>query len=188
MYAPPETAFAIRLLPDPPAARSLLARGFRAAASLLAACGGPEEEPPPPPADVVVEMPVIRDVTAYYLYSGTTASPEAVDVRARVPGFLEAQHFAASTDVEAGAKLFTIEPGPYRIAVEASRAAVAEAEANLELAVVEEKRVQEAFDAGAATEQENLEREATVKAQESLLAAAKANAGGTRSCSCRTPR
>ncbi len=40
--------------------------------------------------------------------------------------------------------------------MEAAAAAVAEAEANLELAEVERDRVQEAFEAGAATEQEEL--------------------------------
>ena len=157
-----------------PTPGSLRLLATAAAAVLLTACGGEEERPKPPPADVVVAEPVVRDVTSYYRYSGTTASPEAVDVRARVAGVLEEQHFAASTDVEAGDPLFTIERRPYEVAVASAEARVAEAEANLGLANVERDRVNEAFEAGAATEQESLSREATVKAEEARLAEATA--------------
>ena len=144
-----------------------------ALASLLPACGGPEEQPPPPPPDVVVAEPEVRDVTTYYRYSGRTASPEVVEVRARVAGVLEEQHFTASSDIEAGTRLFTIERRPFEVAVEAAEAAVTEAEANVTLAEVERDRVNEAFEAGAASEQESLEREATVKAEQARLAAAR---------------
>ena len=160
-----------------PTARTL---PLLALAALLTACGEPEERPTPPPADVVVAEPEVRDVTTYYRYSGRTASPEVVDVRARVAGVLEEQHFTASSDIEAGARLFTIERRPYEVAVEAAEAAVAEAEANLTLARVERDRVNEAFEAGAATEQESLEREATVKAEEARLAAAKSTLNDAR--------
>ena len=130
-----------------PTPGSLRLLATAAAAVLLTACGGEEERPKPPPADVVVAEPVVRDVTSYYRYSGTTASPEAVDVRARVAGVLEEQHFAASTDVEAGDPLFTIERRPYEVAVASAEARVAEAEANLGLANVERDRVNEAFEA-----------------------------------------
>lgn len=137
-------------------------------------CGDAPGPPPRPPADVVVAEPVTRDVTRYYRYSGTTASPEAVNIRARVAGVLEEQHFTASTDVKRGDLLFTIERRPYEVAVDAAQAAVSEAEAALRLAVIERERVQEAFAAGAATEQEDLIREATVKAEEARLAEARA--------------
>ncbi|BAM03650.1 efflux RND transporter periplasmic adaptor subunit [Phycisphaera mikurensis] len=166
-------------MPHPPIGRAsvLVVLG---AASLSAGCGQEAAPPAPPPADVVVAEPVVRDVTRYYRYSGTTASPEAVDVRARVAGVLEEQHFTASTDVEAGDRLFTIERRPFEVAVESARARVAEADANLELARVERDRVTEAFDAGAATEQEKLEREATVKAEEARLAEARARLDDAR--------
>lgn len=87
---------------------------------------------PPPPPEVVVANPVERDVIAYLNYTGTIEASESVDVRARVQGFLEKQHFQAGQRVKKGDLLFTIDKRQYEAAVEKAQAAVRAQEAALE--------------------------------------------------------
>src|SRR5687768_8072059 len=61
-------------------------------AAALAACGR-NEYAPPPPTEVTVAHPVEQNVTTYLEFSGRTEAVEAVDVRARVQGFLQSVHF-----------------------------------------------------------------------------------------------
>ena len=101
------------------------ARGARvllvAAAALGSACRGNRYEPPPPP-EVTVSRPVDQEVTTYSEFSGHTAAVEAVDVRARVRGYLESINFTPGTDVQQGALLFVIEPDLYQAKVEQAQA------------------------------------------------------------------
>ena len=128
----------------------------------------------PPPPGVIAALPVVRDVTLYYQYSGNLASVDAVELRARVPGLLEEQHFSASTQVEAGDLMFMIEREPYEIAVDAAQAAVEREEALVETRTIEARRIQQAFDQQAASLEEKLERDAARKQAEADLKAAQA--------------
>ncbi|MCC6230827.1 MAG: efflux RND transporter periplasmic adaptor subunit [Phycisphaerales bacterium] len=87
---------------------------------------------PPPPPEVVVANPVEREVIAYLNYTGTIEAAESVDVRARVQGFLEKQHFQAGQRVKKGDLLFAIDKRQYEAAVEKAQAAVRAQEAALE--------------------------------------------------------
>jgi RND family efflux transporter MFP subunit len=99
-----------------------------AGAALLAGCGGNQYEAPPPPV-VTVAKPVEREVTTYGDFTGRTVSVEAVDVRARVQGYLKSMHFKPGTEVQKGALLFVIEPDLYQARVERAEADLARAEA-----------------------------------------------------------
>jgi membrane fusion protein, multidrug efflux system len=99
-----------------------------AGAALLAGCGSNQYEAPPPPA-VTVAKPVEREVTTYGEFTGRTVSVEAVDVRARVQGYLKSTHFKPGTDVQKGALLFVIEPDLYQARVERAQADLARVEA-----------------------------------------------------------
>jgi RND family efflux transporter MFP subunit len=140
---------------------------------LILGCGEPESEAPPPPA-VEVAAPQLRDVTAYYHYTGRLAAAEQVQVVARVPGFVQAMHFTPSSDVKATDKLFTIEPDTYRVAVNAAEAEIARAEALRQAAQIEFDKADAAFKQNVASEQERLEYEATLKQREAELKAAQA--------------
>ena len=87
---------------------------------------------PPPPPEVVVANPAEREVIAYLNYTGTIESSESVDVRARVQGFLERQHFRAGQRVKKGDLLFEIDKREYEAAVDRAQAAVRAQEAALE--------------------------------------------------------
>lgn len=148
------------------------------AAPGLTGCGGnaqaSEDEAPPPPTVTVAE-PVTRDVTLYYQYSGNLASVDAVELRARVAGLLEQQHFTASTAVSAGQRMFTIEPAPYQIAVEAAQAAVEREQALVDTRTIEAQRINDAFDQQAASLEEKLERDAALKQAQAELKSAEAD-------------
>ena len=60
--------------------------------TLCLALGGCKRQPPAlaatPPPVVMVSQPVEREVRDYYEYTGRTAAVDAVEVRARVSGYL----------------------------------------------------------------------------------------------------
>jgi len=133
----------------PPAMRAVFARpstSFRrrwlvVVLSLLAACGG-NRYVPPPPAEVTVAHPIERDVTIYSEFSGHTVALKAVDVRARVQGYLQSFHFQPGSDVKEGDLLFVIEPNLYeareqQFEADLARAEAQEEAANQQLAIAE---------------------------------------------------
>lgn len=84
-----------------------------AALLALTGCRGNTYVPPPPP-EVTVSQPVEQEVTLYSEFTGHTAAIEAVDVRARVQGYLRSMHFVPGGDVKQGDLLFVIEPELYQ--------------------------------------------------------------------------
>lgn len=86
---------------------------------------------PPPPPEVIVAKPVEREVTSYLTYTGTITASEAVDLRARVQGFLEKIAFQPGQRVKKGEVLFEIDKQQYQAAVAQARARVKSAEATL---------------------------------------------------------
>ena len=83
---------------------------------------------PPPPA-VTVAHPVQRQVTRYIEATGTTEPFESVELRARVPGFLEQINFKPGGAVKKGDLLFVIDKRTYQAAVDRAQARVLAAEA-----------------------------------------------------------
>ena len=101
--------------------------------AVLMACDGNTYVPPPPP-EVTVAQPQEREVTTYNEFSGHTTSVEAVDIRARVQGFLKSMHFSPGTEVNKGDLLFVIEPDLYRARVEQAEADLQGAKAQAQAA------------------------------------------------------
>src|SRR5262245_18958341 len=66
-----------------------------------------------PPA-VAVMQPVQREIVEWDEYIGRLESPETVEVRARVSGYLDKVHFKEGKEVKKGDPLFTIDPRPYQ--------------------------------------------------------------------------
>lgn len=166
---------------NPPSARAaaLTAAIFIAQLIGTSGCRRPQSPPPPEPPIVEVAEPMVRDITEYFYYTGNLQSPEQVEIRARVPGYLASVNFDESSPVEENALLLTIEKEPYEIAVGRAKAALERAEAARKLADTNLKRVQELFRKQAATplemateEAEYAIAEADVRANEEELAAA----------------
>src|ERR1700686_3840629 len=88
----------------------------------LTGCGrAPSEAPTTPPIPVPVSHPVERDVTDYVDFTGRTAAVDSVEVRARVPGYLDQVNFKEGALVKKDDKLFEIDPRPYRADLERAR-------------------------------------------------------------------
>jgi RND family efflux transporter MFP subunit len=109
---------------------------YRALATLaltvfLAGCGQNNQYAAPPPPKVTVALPVAQDVTRYFDATGNAVAVNAVDLVARVQGFVQAIGYSDGQFVKKGTSLFTIEPEPYRLKVEAAKASVTSAQATL---------------------------------------------------------
>jgi RND family efflux transporter MFP subunit len=91
----------------------------------LLGCKRENRYAPPPPPEVTVSHPLEQEVTTYLEFTGHTAALEAVDIRARVQGYLKSIHFTPGADVLKSQLLFEIEPELYA-------ARLAQAKADLE--------------------------------------------------------
>jgi RND family efflux transporter MFP subunit len=100
-------------------------------AGLLAACGEQNSYSAPPPPKVSVSPPVEQDVARYYDVTGNAASVNSIDLVARVQGFVQAISYTDGDFVKKGTSLFTIEPEPYKLKVDAAKASVTSAKATL---------------------------------------------------------
>jgi RND family efflux transporter MFP subunit len=105
--------------PTSAAQARLLAAGI--AAAFLGACTRNRYAPPPPP-EVTVSQPVAQEITTYNEFTGHTAAVEAVDVRARVQGYLQSFNFKPGEKVKKGDLLFVIEPMLYQARVDQAQA------------------------------------------------------------------
>ncbi len=101
---------------------------------MVAGCGRQDSYVPPPPPEVAVSTPIRRSVTSYVEYTATTKAEETVDLRARVKGFLKERHFDERKPIKKDQLLFVIDEEPYQVALDMSRAKLAEAEAALKKA------------------------------------------------------
>lgn len=84
---------------------------------------------PPAVGVVVVKPEEIRETSEF---NGRIEATDRVNLVARVSAFLEEQLFQAGADVKKGDLLFRLEQPPYEADVEAKRAAVAQAQAQLD--------------------------------------------------------
>ncbi|CAA6677461.1 MULTISPECIES: efflux RND transporter periplasmic adaptor subunit [unclassified Lentimonas] len=129
--------------------------GAAVLASIFAVGCAPEAEvQAPPPPTVTVANPETREVTVYKSYPSTLKGVSEIEMRARVSGYLEDANFEEGGFVKAGEHLFTIEPRPYQLAVEAAEADLARAVAGRELAESRLRRLEEALKSNAVAEVE----------------------------------
>jgi membrane fusion protein (multidrug efflux system) len=134
-------------------------QGFASVATLgltlsLAGCTASNAYMPPPPAEVTVARPLRSAVPSYATFTGTTKAIQTVEHRARVKGFLKERHFKDGEVVKAGQLLLVIDEEPFQIALENSRAKLADAEANLKKA--EQSKAKEVAAAQLALDQSSL--------------------------------
>ena len=110
------------------------------------ALGGCKREPPAlaatPPPVVMVSQPVERQITDYYEYTARTAAVKAVEVRARVSGYLVKINFRDGSMVKTGDLLFQIDPRPFQAVLEQAKGQVGQWEAKLARAEADTTRDQ----------------------------------------------
>lgn len=104
--------------------------------------GAKESSPAPlPSAPAVVVAPVEeREISEYSEFTGRVEAVDDVEVRARISGHLDAVHFQAGQIVHKGDVLFTIDPRWHEAALDATQAALAQAQVRLDNAKREDAR------------------------------------------------
>jgi RND family efflux transporter MFP subunit len=124
-------------------------KGFRyalpaLAGAFLAACSGSggDQQAAPAPPPVTVATPLHQKLTEWDEFTGRFEATAAVDVRARVSGYLTAVNFADGAMVKEGDVLFVIDPRPYQAAVDRAKADLDSANATVLLASAQLDRAQ----------------------------------------------
>jgi RND family efflux transporter MFP subunit len=85
----------------------------------------------PPPPQVTVAKPTQKTITDRDEYVGRFVAVDAVEVRARVSGYLDAIHFTDGQMIKKGDLLFSIDRRPFEAALAQAKASLAQTQANL---------------------------------------------------------
>ncbi len=124
------------------------------AAVLIAGCRQGNKFVEPPPPTVTVAHPIERPVADSIEFVGSTQATVTVDLRARVPGYLERIEFKDGSNVKAGDLLFVIEQAPYKLSLASKKAALQKAISSQALAESQLRRMEKAAESGAVTQEE----------------------------------
>jgi len=107
----------------------------------VAACNKKPAAPTPQAPDVVITPVDVRDTPIEVEVTGQVRGGQDVEIRARVPGFLQSAPYREGSIVNRGDLLFTIDPRPFEATVARARAELAEAHARHDRAVVQVNRL-----------------------------------------------
>jgi RND family efflux transporter MFP subunit len=127
-----------------------------------------------PPPEVTVATPLVRRLTEWDELTGRFEAVQRVEIRARVDGYLQEIGFEDGQIVEAGQVLFVVDPRPYEAARDRIKATIADAEAQLKLAELEQGRTAQLVETSATARARLDQRNAELQAAEASLAAAQA--------------
>jgi RND family efflux transporter MFP subunit len=143
---------------------------------MLAACGQNQSQPQAaaPPPQVTIAKPSSKMIADQDEYVGRFVAVESVEVRARVPGYLEAIHFQDGQMVKAGDLLFTIDRRPFQIALAQAQASLAQAKATLAFAESDLVRAQGVAIGSVITQQTFDQRTQAKRSAEAAVAAQQA--------------
>jgi membrane fusion protein (multidrug efflux system) len=177
--------------PQPVLPGSLFGRGVlcavMAGAMLLTGCEKKEEAAKPTPPEVNVVEPLQQNVPVYAEYVAQLNGPVNAEITPKVQGYLLKQNYQNGYFVKQGQLMFELDPRQYQAALEASKADVAVAEANLSRVQADVAR-DTPLAAQSAIPQKQLDNdvaeqqswEAQLKAKQAALANAELNLGWTK--------
>ncbi len=141
--------------------------------SLFTGCGK-QAQPPTPLPVVSVTQPVVREVVEWDEYIGRLESPETVEVRARVSGYLDKVHFKEGKEVKKGDLLFTIDPRPYQAEFDHANAEYERAVSQTDLAKNDFERAKRLIATKAISEEDYDTKSKTYTAVQAAVRSAKA--------------
>jgi RND family efflux transporter MFP subunit len=148
-------------------------QGQQSGATGAAKQSQPEAGAPPAPP-VTVANPIHKKIVEWDEYAGQFTAVDAIEVRARVSGYLEQIHFTDGQIVKQGDLLFTIEKAPFEIALDSAQAQLAEANAQLSLANRNLKRYEKMREGNIVGEADYDDRVEAVSAAKAAVAVAQA--------------
>src|SRR5215475_5561642 len=120
--------------------------------AVLASCGESPQVESQPPA-VTVAKPVQRQLVDYDEYVGRFVAIDAVEVRARVSGYLDQIHFQDGQIVKQGDLMFTVDKRPFQSSLDQDKANLSQARANLAFTDADLARAQQLVGNKTITEQ-----------------------------------
>nr|WP_245549532.1 MULTISPECIES: efflux RND transporter periplasmic adaptor subunit [Methylomicrobium] len=150
-------------------------------AALVAAGGckdaeAPGAQPPQgPPPNVKIAQPVSRAVTEWDEYTGRLEAVEAVEVRARVSGYLDKVNFKDGEKVRKGDLLFVIDPRPFKAQLDYAKAELERVKSRKELAQNDLDRAERLFKVKAISKEEYDARQKGLREASAVVASAAAN-------------
>lgn len=103
--------------------------------ALLLGCGREPPRPGPAPLEVSTITVQPRDVDISAEYVAQTQSSQAVNIQARVSGFLDKRVYTEGSLVKAGQVLFRMDPKPFQAQVDAAQAALQRNQAAMQVAL-----------------------------------------------------
>lgn len=147
-----------------------LPQGGLLAALCLSLAAGPlaAQHAPGGPSPVTVLVAAAQDYPLTARLPGRIKASTVAEVRPQVSGIIRERLFEEGAAVTAGQALYKIEDDTYIAALAAAKASVAQAKANFDLAVIEEKRAVELFGSNAGSAQK---RDTAIAAREAAAAA-----------------
>src|SRR5262245_33020265 len=151
-------------------------------AILIAGCQRKKAQPAVSPPAVSIVQPVQREIVEWDEYIGRLESPETVEVRARVSGYLDKVHFKEGKEVKKGDLLFTIDRRPYQAEFDRAEAEYQRASSQTELAKNDADRAKRLIGTKAISEEDYdtklktyLAAQATEKSAKATMESAKLN-------------
>lgn len=129
--------------------------------------------PPAVPVTVATVQP--RSVTVWREFSGRLEAVDRVQIRPRVAGAIQAVHFREGGLVKQGDLLVSLDPEPFKAAVDQARGEVASAQARLDLAKTELDRGTTLMARNTISESELAQRQSTHASSVAALQSAKAS-------------
>ena len=155
-----------------------------AAAASLAACGSSGKSTPqaaapaPPPVTVVSVAPQRVPLTSSF--TGRLSAYREANVLARVSGVLLKRLYKEGTEVKAGQPLFQIDPAPYKAALDAALAALAQSRASAANAHANAQRDRALISSHLVSQQQLDTDEATERSTAAAVQQAEANVESAR--------
>lgn len=107
---------------------------FIAIALALYGCSEKKATKGRPPTPVEVEKIIEKDTPVYIDAVGNIGAWNTIDIRSQVTGVLQESHIMIGQEVSIGQLIYTIDPAPYKAALEKANAQLREDQANLKLA------------------------------------------------------
>src|SRR6267154_2646323 len=157
-----------------PLSAQLIAMAVLSMDLLLTGCGMHDSKTALAPPVVSVVQPIAREVIEWDEYIGRLESPETVEIRARVSGYLDKVHFKEGKEVKKGDLLFTIDPRPYQADYDGAEAGYQRAESQTDLAKDDAERAKRLIATKAISEEDYDTKVKTYSAAQAAVLSAKA--------------
>jgi multidrug efflux system membrane fusion protein len=142
----------------------------------MSGCGESASTPAaPPPVNVKIAQALSKETTEWDEYTGRVEAVNAVDIRARVGGYLDKVNFVAGAKVKKGDLLFQIDPKPLKAQLNYAVAELERAKTKRELAKNDLSRAENLFKAKAISAEEYDMRNKGLREAAAAVESAEAN-------------